>query len=159
MTRTALQRRGAGKTGRDQGSVSVYLVIFAFAAFALLALLVDGGSLINAKERAADIAEQAARAASNQVDVAALRSAHPTVVIGPGACSAAGSVVAQYHLTDTQLAATMTNCVAVPGTTVATVGVTMTSQLVIPLPFFGGITMTSTATAHPVCGITQGGQC
>jgi Flp pilus assembly protein TadG len=156
---TPLPHRGPGKTGRDQGSVSVFLVIFAFAAFALLALLVDGGSLINAKERAADIAEQAARAASNQVDVAALRSANPTVVIGPGACSAAGGVVAQYQLTDRQMAAKMTNCVAVPGTTVATVGVTMSTHLVIPLPFFGGITMTSSATATPVCGITQGGQC
>jgi Flp pilus assembly protein TadG len=159
VTRAALPHRGTGKSGREHGSVSVYLVIFAFAAFALLALLVDGGSLINAKERAADIAEQAARAASNQIDVAALRSANPTVVIGPGACSAAGSVVAQYHLTDHQMAAEMTNCIAVPGTTVATVGVTMTTQLVLPLPFFHGITMTSTATARPVCGITQGGQC
>lgn len=158
MIRAALPRRGAGKNRRDRGSVSVFLVIFSLAAFALLALLVDGGTLINAKERAADIAEQAARAASNQVDVAALRSANPTVVIGPGACQAAANVVGRYH-TAPRTSASMTLCNAPAGSTTATVSVSMSAVPVIPFFFPGGIPVTSSATAHPVCGITQGGQC
>jgi Flp pilus assembly protein TadG len=143
--------------GHDRGSVSLYLAIFAIAAFALLALLVDGGTAINAKERAADIAEQAARAAVNQVDVGDLRSNNPTVVIGPGACEAAANIVDRYPMTS-HTTARMTNCNAPVGATTATVYVSVQTTPVFPA-FFGSFTMTSHASAKPVCGITQGGQC
>ena len=58
---------------RDRGSVSLWVVIFAFVTLALLILVVDGGQVIVAKSRAADIAEQAARAAADDIDPAALR--------------------------------------------------------------------------------------
>ena len=141
----------------DRGSVSLYLAIFGIAAFALLALLVDGGTALNAKERAADIAEQAARAAANQVSVAGLRAANPVVVLGPGACQAAASLVGRYPV-GSHTTASMTGCNAPAGATVATVAVSVTTSPVFPF-FFGSFTMTSTATATPVCGITQGGQC
>jgi len=57
----------------DRGSVSLWLVIFAFTTIALLVLVVDGGQTMNAKSRAADIAEQAARAAADDVNVGQLR--------------------------------------------------------------------------------------
>lgn len=142
---------------KDRGSISLYLVIFAVAAFALLALLVDGGTAINAKERAADIAEQAARAAANQVNVAGLRSPRQVVQIGPGACLAAAALVGQYPLSS-RTSATMTSCSAPVGSTVATVQVSVTTSPVFSF-FFGSFTMRSTASASPVCGITQGGQC
>ena len=141
----------------DRGSVSLYLAIFGIAAFALLALLVDGGTALNAKERAADIAEQAARAAANQISVAGLRAANPVVVLGPGACQAAASLVGRYPV-GSHTTASMTGCNAPAGATVATVAVSVTTTPVFPF-FFGSFTMTSTATATPVCGITQGGQC
>lgn len=141
----------------DRGSISLYLAIFGIAAFALLALLVDGGTAINAKERAADIAEQAARAAANQISVTGLRAANPVVQLGPGACQAAASLVGQYPL-GSHTTASMTSCSAQVGSTVATVAVTVTTTPVFPF-FFGSFTMTSTASATPVCGITQGGQC
>jgi Flp pilus assembly protein TadG len=140
----------------DRGSVSLFLVIFTFAAFTLLALLVDGGTALNAKMRAADIAEQAARAAANQVDVAGLRSPDPTVAIGPGACEAAAVIVGQYQVTS-HTSASMRDCDAPTGATVAKVYVSVTTSPVIPL--FGSFTMSAEATASPVCGITQGGQC
>jgi Flp pilus assembly protein TadG len=140
----------------DRGSVSLYLAIFAIAAFVLLALIVDGGTAINAKERAADIAEQAARAAANQVSVTGLRAANPVVQLGPGACQAAAGLVGQYPV-GSHTSATMTSCNAPAGATLATVSVSVTTTPV--LPFLGSFTMTSTATARPVCGITQGGQC
>ena len=42
----------------DRGSISLWVVIFAFTTMALLVLVVDGGQTMNAKSRAADIAEQ-----------------------------------------------------------------------------------------------------
>ena len=60
------------------------MIIFTFTTLALLVLVVDGGQTMNAKSRAADIAEQAARAAADDVNVASLRSG--TVGLGSGAC-------------------------------------------------------------------------
>jgi len=142
---------------RDRGSISLYLSIFAIAIFALLALLVDGGTAINARERAADIAEQAARAAANQVDVADLRAGDAQIMIGPGACYAARSVVSQYQTTS-HTSAKMANCDAEVGSTSATIQVSVHTSPLIPL-IFGNFTMTASATAYPACGITQGGQC
>src|SRR5436309_9154746 len=65
----------------DQGSVAVFTAVFALAVLFLVALLVDGGSALNARERAADIAEQAARAAATDLNLASLRGAAGAVTI------------------------------------------------------------------------------
>ena len=65
--------RGAAQR-RERGSVAVFTVVFAVAVVFLTALIVDGGIAMNAKERAADIAEQAARAAAGNIDIAQLRT-------------------------------------------------------------------------------------
>ena len=116
----------------------------------------DGGTAINARERAADIAEQAARAAANQVDVADLRAGDSQIMIGPGACDAAASIVEQYQVTS-HTSASMRSC-AGSGLPFATVQVSVRTSPLIPL-MFGNFTMTASATAYPACGITQGGQC
>jgi Putative Flp pilus-assembly TadE/G-like len=134
----------------DRGSVTLFLAIFSIAAFALLSLLVDGGTAINSRERAADIAEQAARAAANTIDVAALRSAAGTVQIGPGACAKAFNIVGLYQ-TSSRTTASMRGCDAPQGATQATVTVSVTTAPVIPM-FFPSITEVQTATAQPVCG-------
>ena len=61
LTRLSPARQEPG----DRGSVSLWVVMFAFVTLALLILVVDGGQVIIAKSRAADIAEQAARAAAD----------------------------------------------------------------------------------------------
>ncbi len=63
--RPALENTALQST-RDRGSVSLWVVIFAFVTLALLILIVDGGQVIVAKSRAADIAEQAARASPSR---------------------------------------------------------------------------------------------
>ena len=82
----------------DRGSVSLWLVIFAFTAITLLVLVVDGGQTMNAKSRAADIAEQAARAAADDVNVGQLRGG--TIGLGGDACDLkqgpAAQLVASY---------------------------------------------------------------
>jgi Flp pilus assembly protein TadG len=141
----------------DGGSLTLFLVFFAIAALILLALLVDGGIAINAKERAANIAEQAARAAANDVNVGLLRAARPQVVIGANACAAAANVVARYPVSS-HMNASMSGCTAPNGGTTATVEVSVRTSLIFGF-FPGGFTMTSKASATPVCGITAGGQC
>src|SRR6202011_4416446 len=73
---------------RGRGSVSMWVVMFAFVKLALLILVVDGGQVIIAKSRAADIAEQAARAAADDINPAALRNGQ--VAIAQGACDTPG---------------------------------------------------------------------
>lgn len=58
----------------DRGSAALFVAIFAPAMIFLAGLVIDGGAAIEARQRAADIAEQAARAAAGQCDVAVLRS-------------------------------------------------------------------------------------
>ena len=147
------ERVGTASSAGDRGSVTLWIVIFSVAVIALAMLLADGGSLISAKERAADIAEQAARAAANDIEVAALRN--NIVQIAPDACQQAGNLVAQYH-TNPDMSAAMTNCNT--QAQLATVTVSVTINPLIP-GFTGSLTKTVTATAKPECGITQGGPC
>ena len=149
----------------DRGSATLFIVIFTVAAFMLVGLLVDGGTAISAKERAADIAGQAARAVANQVSVSSLRSGGQPQ-IDPGACpGAAASLVNAYQTSSHMQAGLVGNGCAIghaPGGPVgaeeATVEVEVTTTPLIP-GFFGSFTETATATAEPQCGITQGTPC
>jgi Flp pilus assembly protein TadG len=62
------------RSDRDRGSVSLWLIIFAFTVLVLLGFVVDGGQYMNGRERAADIAQQAARAAADDLNTGQLRS-------------------------------------------------------------------------------------
>jgi Flp pilus assembly protein TadG len=62
--------------------MSVFTVLFSVVVFLLAGLLVDGGSAINARLRAADVAEQAARAAADRLDVDHLRQTGETRLLG-----------------------------------------------------------------------------
>jgi Flp pilus assembly protein TadG len=147
---------------RERGSVAVFTVVFAVAVLFLTALIVDGAIAMSARERAADIAEQAARAAAGTIGIAGLR-AGGTAAIGPGACGRAASLVSAYGQQDSSgvdrvTGAAMTGCVAAAGTETATVTVTITTQ-----PLVGGIlgrfTETARETATAECGIARGAVC
>ena len=62
--------------------MSVFTVLFSVVVFLLAGLLVDGGAAINARLRAADIAEQAARAGADQIDVDHLRATGEARMLG-----------------------------------------------------------------------------
>jgi hypothetical protein len=75
MDRRALFRQGLrSRTAEEIGSISAFVAVFAVAAFALMGLVVDGGSALVARQSAADEAEQAARAGAGALSVDALRS-------------------------------------------------------------------------------------
>lgn len=68
----------------DRGSGAAAVLIFALVFMALAAFVVDGGLSVSKRERAADIAEQAARYAAEDIDIPTLRNAakgDPPVII------------------------------------------------------------------------------
>ncbi|WP_431679108.1 TadE/TadG family type IV pilus assembly protein [Kitasatospora sp. KL5] len=79
---TWLRRRLSG----DRGSGSVAAVLFGLLFITLAAFVIDGGLSIHQRERAADIAEQAARFAAGHIDVDALRSGG-AVAVDTAACT------------------------------------------------------------------------
>ena len=167
LTRDLLPRRrrrgsGAVRTRAERGSVTVFVVVFAIAVVFLLALILDGGVAMNAKQRAADIAGQAARAAADTINVAYLRNTG-VAVMGPGACDAAARLVSTYGQrlssgVDRVTSTTMVSCVAPVQGRVATVQVTVATSPLVP-GVFGAFHETAMASATTECGITQGGAC
>lgn len=145
----------------DAGSIAVFTVMFALAVMFLTALIVDGGIAMNARQRAADIAEQAARAAAGDINVATLRTTG-AVQIGPGACGLAGQLVQRYAQgagtgVDSVTSAAMDACQVVSAST-ATVQVTISTRPLIP-GILGRFTETARESATAQCGITVGAPC
>lgn len=85
----------AGWRQRERGSISMFAVIFTISVLMLAGLVYDGGLAIAARQRAADIAEEAARAGANAVDVDALRGGGPLRLDESQACQNAGELVAR----------------------------------------------------------------
>ena len=71
----AARLRAIRPRGDDRGSAAAAVLIFALVFMALAAFVVDGGLSISKRERAADIAEQAARYAAQDIDIEKLRTA------------------------------------------------------------------------------------
>lgn len=145
----------------DRGSVSLWVVIFTFTTLVLLVLVVDGGQTMNAKSRAADIAEQAARAAADDLNVADLRTGHGTVRLVGGACNLltgpAAQLVADYNAASGPGAkATLTGCTSGVTDVGGTLSLMVTAKvqfserpdLPVPLP----ISATAQETAYLACG-------
>ncbi|MFI6501446.1 pilus assembly protein TadG-related protein [Nonomuraea typhae] len=85
-------------SGGERGSMSVFVVLFSVVVFLLAGLLVDGGAAINARLRAADIAEQAARAGADRVDVEHLRATGKARLLGQSeVCARADEVVGAHE--------------------------------------------------------------
>ena len=60
--------------GGERGSITVFVVVFAIAVVFLTGLILDGGIALNARERAVDMAGQAARAAAGDIDLTTLEA-------------------------------------------------------------------------------------
>ncbi len=138
----------------ERGSLTILVVFFTLMALALAALLVDVGNALNARERAADIAEQAARAGANDISVPALRAGIVEIDTAT-ACSRAANLVAAYGARG-GFRATL-SC-APPSPQQITVTVFVTTKPLIAASL-GNFTVHATATAAPVCGVTRAGQC
>lgn len=85
----------------ERGSMSVFTVLFSVVVFLLAGLLVDGGAAINARLRAADVAEQAARAGADRIDVEYLRQTGQARLLSQEeVCARAEQVVSAYSPTE-----------------------------------------------------------
>lgn len=135
----------------DRGSVAVFTAVFAVAVIFLLGLLVDGGSTLDARERAADMAEQAARAAATDLDPASLRGPTPSIDWG-SACGYADQVVASYASQYSDMTKPEASCVPGDGPLSVTVTVSFTVRPAIPVPGFSSVPVTATQSATAECG-------
>ncbi|GAA4194107.1 pilus assembly protein TadG-related protein [Microbispora amethystogenes] len=137
-------RRGAA----ERGSMSVFVVVFSGAVFLLAGLLVDGGAAINARLKAADIAEQAARAAADQIDEETLRaSGQVRLLADEGAvCGRAEEIATDRDAEGVR----MTDCTVGGGQADVTVGVAVHwDAFFLSALGFAGSDMEAEATAAP----------
>ncbi|MCP2335427.1 TadE/TadG family type IV pilus assembly protein [Actinomadura rupiterrae] len=143
--RYALFGRLRDPAERDRGTITLYIVLFTPAVFVLAGLLLDGGRAIHARQRAADMAEQAARAGANQIDTATLRDTGKVQIDTLNACASAYSLLDDYgQQVDAR------NCDPTPNEVRVSVQITVHPQLLGIIPGMGEFHMSSNATAHPV---------
>ncbi len=146
----------AARCPADRGSLTIFVIFFAITVLVLASLLVDVGSAVNAQERAADLAEQAARAGANAIDPGSLRSGN--VVIDQGTACGSAEQVIQRYATISGIDAVMTKDCTYPGPRQVTVYVSVTTKPIITT-FFGSFTMNAHETACAEFGINQGVAC
>ncbi|MFD5610543.1 pilus assembly protein TadG-related protein [Kitasatospora sp. NPDC127060] len=138
--------RRAARSGADRGSGALALILAAMLFMVIASFVVDTGRAIHQREKAADVAEQAARYAANHLSSADLRSG--TVVIDAADCT--GNVqafvgTAGFSGGDVGAA----RCTAAAGNQV-TVEVRLTFTPLLLPAFHGGLTMWGHATAQAV---------
>jgi len=133
-------------TARERGSVSVFAVIMTGAMILAAGLVIDGGAILAARRDAAATADSAARAAAQALDQAAVRNAaQPDLDPRRGVAAGRAVIAAAGHPGD----------VRVEGRRV-TVTVHVTQPLyVLGLAALGSKTVTASATARTVRGVTQ----
>jgi hypothetical protein len=149
------------QSAAERGSITVFVVVFAIAVVFLTGLILDGGIALNARERAVDIAGQAARAAAGDIDLTTLEGGGKPV-IGPGACARAQELIQQYAAIDNGGvdkvdSAEMVMCNAPVGSETAKIEVRITTTPIVGV--LGGFTEYGTDTAFTECGINAGGEC
>ncbi|MCI0686315.1 MAG: pilus assembly protein TadG-related protein [Sporichthyaceae bacterium] len=136
----------------DTGSVAVWLLFITPVLFAFAGLVLDGGRILTARQHAANIAEQAARAGMDALDVAQFRASGGTVdVIDPVAAEqvACGYVAA---------AAPTASCsIEVTGNQVSVTVSLSTSTAILAAVGADSITTTAVGVARPAVGITSEG--
>lgn len=92
-TATSTALAGA-RPGQDRGAVALYMALIMVGLLVMAGLVVDGGAAIAARGRAADVAEQAARAGADALSPTSLRGPNPTTLaLNPAAAQAAATRV------------------------------------------------------------------
>jgi Flp pilus assembly protein TadG len=135
--------------------MSVFVVIFSVVVFLLAGMLVDGGAAINARLRAADVAEQGARAAADQIDEEHLRETGQVQLPGDDAevCDRAEEIVTAHD--DDRMALQECSVGDDLGDVTVTVSVRWEAFFLAALGF-QGTEMEASATAGPDAGESDG---
>ena len=124
--------------------MSVFVIGLSLVLFGVAGLAIDGGRVINAKDRAFDVA---ARSGANQIDVPTLRKSGQVVLRPDTARTAAADYVGRYsgYTLDGPI-----------GTTATTVTVSLRATVpttLLSLVHIDSIDIAGTATASAVTGI------
>lgn len=144
--RRASERQPTG----DNGAISAFVVALFTALMVLAGLVVDGGNMINARQKLIDDAEQAARLGANQIDELTLRSTGEVVVVWPDA-----GITAENYLVD--LGYDPGNIDVAPGgpnQVVVQISDTVDAQL-LSLIGLGPFDVNGSAQARPAVGIVE----
>ncbi len=129
-------RRG----GRDEGTVTAFVVVL-FAAFVMFGgLIVDAGGALADKTTAIGIAQEAARAGAQQLDLTTFRQTGTVRLLHDPAIAAARSYLAQAGATGT--ATVEDNTITVTVTTVH-------DNQLLGIVGLDTLTVTGTGSAHP----------
>lgn len=134
-----MSRRQLWSGRRDEGAVTAFVVVL-FAAFVMFGgLIVDAGGALADKTEAMGIAQEAARAGANELDLTAFRQTGTVRLLPDQAVAAAQSYLAQAGATGTA---------TVEDNTV-TVTVTAVHDNLLGVVGLDTLTVTGTGTARP----------
>jgi Flp pilus assembly protein TadG len=156
MTRARIVSGLKARRPRGQrGSFTFAVVFWALIAMMLAGLVVDGGLSITERQRAGDIAEQAARAGAEDLDPNALRAGRYQLLM-PDACDRAAAVGVASGLPAGAVVCDGIGTVTLPtGQVMPTITVKVTipyTPILIGLVYSGTFVASTTATAHPQPG-------
>jgi hypothetical protein len=98
---TATRQTATAAADREAGSVTLFFVVAALALFAMVGLVVDGGTKIRAAQQADSLAEEAARAGGQTIVVPPAVRGDPVVADPLGAAAAARRYLSANHITGT----------------------------------------------------------
>jgi Flp pilus assembly protein TadG len=129
---------------RESGSISLYFAIITIAALAMAGLVIDGGAALATRERAADLATQAARAGASALTPTSLRGLPTALQVNPGAARRAADQV----LTD----GGATGAVTVSGATVTVTAHLARHTVILSAVGLNDISQSATASATPIVG-------
>lgn len=150
------------RLGDDRGSLTLAVVLWTPVVMLLAAFVVDMGFLISQRDRAADLADQAARRVADDLDPGALRATPQSYVVQTDADGVHCLTDARNYLaaSGVDAATEVSDCTVQTGAGAgnpANVTVTVTVHLTYK-PLFAGlvmagpVTVTGKGTAHPVIG-------
>lgn len=139
-------RRLVRRCGDDSGQVTPFVVVLTVALIAVAGLVLDGGMALSTKSQALDLAEAAARAGAQQLDLAVYRTAGSARLDPDRAVTAARGWLSRAHAQGSVSATT------------ASVTVTVTANAdtqLLSLVGLGDLPVSATATARPQQGVRQ----
>ena len=81
----------------ERGSLTLFAVVLAFGLLTMVGLVIDGGAKLTAQRRANHLAEQAARAGAQALDMTALRDGRAVLDPSPARAATSDYLAAAGH--------------------------------------------------------------
>ena len=102
------QRVHRARAGREDGVITVMVVVLSIAVVAAAGLVIDGGRLLSARRDAANVAAAAARTAAQELDVESLETTNDVALIPQDAYNVAREILTRqgYAPEDTTITIT-----------------------------------------------------